>query len=195
MRKNTRHSYGSVARALHWTIALLFLMAYCAVYYRHWFTVKDTAPNWIALQLHLSLGITIAAFVVLRVIWRLKNVTPELPAGPRWEHRAAHLGHALLYVVMIVMPITGYLGTKVNTEYFLWFDIPKFPDTALFAWLVSDTLGMSFEQWEKPIDFLHKNAGAYFVWVLILVHVAAALYHHLYRKDDTLLRMWRGARD
>ena len=60
--KNTARNYGSFAKWLHWITALLFLLAYTAVYYRHWFTVKDTPENWTALQLHLSIGINHSVF-------------------------------------------------------------------------------------------------------------------------------------
>ncbi len=64
--KNTQYSYGSIAKWLHWSIALLFLMSYCTVYFRQWFTEEKTPENWIALQLHLSVGVTVAVLVLLR---------------------------------------------------------------------------------------------------------------------------------
>ena len=91
---------------------------------------------------------------------------------------------------MIIMPITGYVGTGVNTEYFFLFDIPKFETTQLFVALVSNGLGMTFKEFEQPIDFIHKDIlGAWLVWLLILGHVAAALYHHFGKKDRTLQKM------
>jgi cytochrome b561 len=178
--------YTSVAIALHWTIALLFLGSYVSVYYRRWFTEKQTPENMTALQIHLAIGVTIAAIVVLRILWRLTHTPPPLEPAPRWQQTAAHGLHYLLYAVMIIMPITGYLGTGVATEYF---GIPKFEDTALFQWLVADTLQMTFKDFEKPIDFVHKNSGAYLIWLLILGHAAAALYHHFAVRDATLTRM------
>ena len=188
--KNTAESYGTIAKWLHWGTAVLFLGSYVSVYYRHWFTEKDTPENWIALQLHLSIGITIGVVVVLRIIWRLSNQVPKLEPGNRLEHLAAHAGHLALYVVMIIMPVTGYIGTGVNTEYFFLFDIPKFEDTQLFSAFVQDGLGMTFKEFEKPVDFVHKDImGAWVVWILILGHVSAALYHQFVKKDRTLSKM------
>ena len=68
--KNTADSYGSIAKWLHWVTAILFLGSYVSIYYRHWFTEEKTPENWIALQLHLSVGVTIAVVVALRIIWR-----------------------------------------------------------------------------------------------------------------------------
>lgn len=189
MLKNTRTHYGYIARALHWATALLFLFAYTAVYYRQWFTEKDTAINWTALQLHLSFGVTIAVLVVLRICWRWSNVQPTPEPGSALMHKAAHFGHLALYAVLIIMPLTGYLGTGVATEFFFWFEIPKFADTWLFQLLIQDWAGLSFEQFEVPMDFIHKEGGAYLVWLLILGHAAAALYHHIKLKDRTLLKM------
>ncbi|HEX7028356.1 MAG TPA: cytochrome b [Gammaproteobacteria bacterium] len=188
--RNTPEAYGEIAKWLHWIIALLFLAAYCAVYYRHWFTEKNTPGNWNALQLHLSFGVTIGVFVFLRVLWKLTNPGPRLEPGTRWEHLAAKAGHAALYFFMIAMPVTGYLGTGADTHYFFTYHIPKFENTALYEWLVTGLLGMSFEQFEEPIDFFHKDiGGALLVWILIAIHVAAALYHHFVKRDRTLKRM------
>ncbi len=191
--KNTTENYGSVAKWFHWATALLFLAAYCAVYYRQWFTEKDTPENWTALQLHLSVGVTIGVVVVLRIIWRVMNRNPDPAPGTRFEHLAARSGHYTLCLVMIAMPISGYIGTGVHTEYFFLFDVPKFEDTALFQWLVTDRLWLTFEEFEKPIDFFHKDImGAWVVWLLILGHTLAALYHHFVRKDRTLRKMTTG---
>lgn len=178
-----------MARTLHWLTALLFLLAYMAVYYRHWFTEDKTVENWNALQLHLSFGMSIAVLVVLRLYWRFSTRQPDPEPGSPLAHKAAHYGHVLLYVVLIVMPVTGYLGTGVATEFFFLFDIPKFADTWLFQSVIGGSMGLTFEQFEVPVDFIHKNGGAYLVWVLILGHAAAALYHHWRLKDRTLLKM------
>jgi len=188
--KNSAESYGSIAKWLHWGAAFLFLGSYISVYYRHWFTEDKTPENWTALQIHLSIGVTIAVVVVLRIIWRMFNHMPDLEPGTKLEHLAAHLGHYALYVIMIIMPITGYVGTGVSTEYFFLFEIPKFESTQLFVSLVNNGLGMTFEEFEKPIDFIHKEIlGAWLVWILIFGHASAALYHHFIRNDRTLQKM------
>ncbi|MGD8524915.1 MAG: cytochrome b [Thioalkalispiraceae bacterium] len=191
--KNTRQNYGRIARWLHWATALLFLLAYCAVYYRHWFTEKQTAENLVALQLHLSAGISIGVIVILRIIWRYLNIQPEMEPAPRWQQLLAHTVHYGLYTVMILMPLSGYLGTGIATEYFYLFQLPKFEDSWLFNVLVWDYLGLSFKEFEEPVDFFHKKImGAWLVWILVLGHAAEALYHHFVMHDRTLLKMTRG---
>jgi cytochrome b561 len=94
---------------------------------------------------------------------------------------------------MIIMPVTGYLGTGVNTEYFFLFDIPKFETTAVFQSLVADGMELTFKEFEKPLDFFHKKImGEWLVWLLILGHAGAAMYHHFIRKDRTLMKMTTG---
>ena len=188
--KNTTENYGVIAKSLHWLTAFLFLVSYSSVYYRHWFTEEKTPENWTALQLHLSIGISLAVVIILRLIWRNMNRLPEAEPGTRLEHLAAHLGHYVLYAVMIIMPLTGYIGTGVNTEYFFLFDIPKFENTVVFQTFVVDWMGLSFKEFEKPIDFFHKDImGSLIVWMLILGHISAALYHHYIKHDRTIKKM------
>jgi cytochrome b561 len=189
--KNTADNYGSIAKWLHWGTAILFLGSYVSVYYRQWFTEDKTPENWTALQLHLSIGVTIAVIVVLRILWRISNRTPDPAPGSKLEHWAARLGHLALYAVMIIMPVTGYLGTGANTEYFFMFDIPSFKSTEVFT--NNFGLDMTFEEFEKPFDFIHKKImGEWLVWLLILGHALAALYHHFVKRDRTLRRMTAG---
>ncbi len=192
--RNTQENYGSIAKGLHWFTAVLFLGSYMSVYYRHWFTHEGTPENWSALQLHLSLGVTIAVVVALRILWRVSSRNPDLEPGSPVEHFAAHAGHYMLYLVMIVAPLTGYLGTSVDTEFFGLFVIPMFESSQAFSLLVTDTLGLTFKEFEKPIDFIHKNIlGEWVIWILILGHVGAALQHHFIKRDRTLKKMTNGA--
>ncbi len=188
--KNTAKDYGSIAKWLHWATAILFLASYSSIYYRHWFTEEKTFENMIAFQLHLSVGVTIAVIVALRIVWRITNRAPDPEHGTFLEHTAALLDHYALYAVMIILPVTGYLGTAANTNYFFVFEIPNFDDTQLFTFLVKDGLGISFEEFEKPIDFIHKNIlGEWVAWFLILDHILAALFYQLVKKDRMMFKM------
>ena len=73
------------------------------------------------------------------------------------------------------------------------FELPKFESTMLYQPLVENGLGMTFSDFEKPMDFIHKDLlGAWIVWLLILGHVLAALYHHFVKNDRTLKKMTTG---
>lgn len=191
--RNTSLNYGGIAKWLHWSVALLFLLAYCSVYYRHWFTEQETPSNLIAPHLHLSAGVSVGVLVLLRIIWRFGNPQPTLEPSSRLGYLAAHAGHVALYAIMILAPLTGYLGTKVSTDFFFLFDIQKFDDTWVFKQWVVQGLNLTFEEFEKPIDFLHKEIlGVWLNWILILGHAGAALYHHFALKDRTLIKMTSG---
>lgn len=189
--RNSARSYGSIAKTLHWLTALLFLGAYIAVYYRDWFTDKNTPENLIALHLHLSIGISIGVIVLLRILWKWMDRQPNPVPGPKWAHSAAKIGHIALYIMMVVMVATGYMGTGVDTQYFYLFQIPSFQETWLYTHVIQEIwFDMTFKEFEKPIDFIHKDLGGEtLVWMLILGHVLAALYHHYVRHDDTMKRM------
>lgn len=93
---------------------------------------------------------------------------------------------------MAMMPLTGYFGTGATTN-FGWFAISSFEETRLFQW-ISDG-AMTFEAWERPLDFFHQRiGGAILIPILIVIHAGAALYHHCHKKDDSLLRMLPGIR-
>ena len=196
--RNTTVSYGTLAKFLHWAVASLFLAAYCAVYYRHWFTapcprsmeLSDCAPeSFITLNLHKSFGLTIAVFVVLRIIWRLLNPVPKPEPGSRLEHLGAKLGHGALYFFMIAMPITGYVSNGGGANFFWLIKIPAFWTTGLYDLLVTRGMGGGFETFSAALEYFHHTSGAWLVWVLIVIHVAAALYHHYWKKDQTLVRI------
>jgi cytochrome b561 len=91
---------------------------------------------------------------------------------------------------MLLMPLTGYLGTGTDTQFFGLFTIPMFADTAVYDALVTRGLGIDFDSFEAPVDWLHKTLGEIAVLALVGVHVAAALFHHFIRRDGALTRMF-----
>ena len=154
--KNTSSNYGTIAKLLHWSTAIIFLGAYLSVYFRHYFTEDETSANWTALQLHLSFGI----FVVLRIIWRMNNYNPNSEPGTKLEHLVGHVGHVghyALHAVLIIMPVTGYLSAKVDTEFLFIFDVARFESALLFQSSIRNELGINYEKLEAPLDFIHKK--------------------------------------
>lgn len=188
---NNKVAYGAVAKWLHWTTAICFLIAYLSFYYGHYFTEVRTADRRFVTGIHTMFGITAGVLVVPRLIWKFMNPQPELEPGPKWQHLASHVAHWVLYFFIIAMPLSGWLGYGGNSVNFFWLvDIPTFRNTALFDWLVVGKMSMDFNTFERPIDYFHKAlAGRWIVWVLIFIHIAAALYHHFLQRDDTLKKM------
>jgi cytochrome b561 len=171
--------YGAVAQLLHWWIAALVLIMLSLGYY-----MADLPLNPRKLevyQLHKSTGITIALLAALRLLWRLSHPPPALPATIRpWERRAAGAVHGLLYAMLFVQPLIGFLHSNaVNFPIVFWGVVPLppliAPDEALGETLVG----------------LHMIGGTLLA-ILVILHVAAALRHHFVLKDDVLRRMLPG---
>ncbi|MEO0976728.1 MAG: cytochrome b [Pseudomonadota bacterium] len=184
MLRNTSTGYGRVAIAFHWTMALL--IAGMLAFGLYMTSLPPTDPETFQLyQLHKSVGFVVLALAVFRLLWRLVNPTPKLPAGMHpLEKTAAHLGHVGLYALIFAMPITGWFMVSASpwgipTVLFNILPVPHLP--------VPEALGTK-EQAEGFFKFLHEY-GAFLLIALIVVHVAAALKHHFIARDDTLKRM------
>lgn len=183
---NTETSWGWVARLLHWAVAALVLLQFGIAGYI--LTLDDLATRFEVAQVHKSWGTVILAVVLLRLGWRLASrQVPRLrPTMPAWERRLAHGSHAALYVLLVVVPLAGWVYASaaplqglmgIENQVFGLFALPDpWPDgdeaLADAAWLV-------------------HRAGALLLLALILLHVAAALKHHLVDRDDVLARMAR----
>lgn len=189
--RNTTDGFGLLARLFHWTTAACFIGAYIFIYYVLWFVVDKRDPAFLTyINIHWVLGCLVGFLVIPRLVWKLLNVQPQDVPGSPLEHWLAHAAHWGLYALMIVMPVTGYLGTSHYTSFGL-FIIPSFADTAAFAW-VSQITNMTFKEFEAPVDAIHHFLGEWIAWPVVLLHIAAALYHHWVRRDQVLTRMWSG---
>lgn len=188
--KNSAETYGTIAKTLHWASAGLFLISYGSIYYREWLAETDL-ENWAAIQLHFSVGFTVLVVTLLRIIWRLLNRQPELEFTFSFQRFAIRIGHYLLYVILIIMPISGYLSIadylasgRGSVSYFLMFEMTSLKDIQLF-----ESIGLNLKQLEDPADSVHSFLGSWIVWLLVVGHISAALYHHFISKDRTLSKM------
>ncbi len=140
-----------------------------------------------AYQLHKSVGLTILVLVVLRLIWRFTHPPPPLPAHmPAWERYAANASHFLLYTLMIAMPLLGWAMVSASpiglpTIVFQSFEWPH------ISWL-ADLDADDKKSAEELLKTVHR-IGGYTLLVLIVIHIAAAIKHHLVDRDDILARM------
>lgn len=191
--RNTASDFGAVAKFFHWTIAAAFIGAYVAVYYVIWFTDDSTPEIPWQLNLHWVLGLLVGALVLPRIVWRMLNIQPDDVPGSRIEHLLAHSAHWTLYAFMIMMPLTGYIGTSAPTDFGL-FTVPSFQDTSMFQAL-SSAFNVTWEQFEPPVDAIHHFFGKWIVSTAVGLHIAAAMFHHLMRRDTVLTRMLPGSAD
>ncbi len=178
--KTETSRYGWVAVTLHWAIAIAILyMVYLGTY-------MTDAEDYEAYQLHKSLGITILALSVLRLIWRFIDPPPPLPAGmPLLERIGARASHWAFYFLMIFIPLSGWALASTSafaTKIWGVFQLPKLPG---FGGLDADAL----EKAADRIEDIHSTLAFWPLLLLVGLHVAAALKHHLWDRDNVLTRM------
>lgn len=181
--------YSNFAIALHWIIALLIVTNVALAWI--WPTLSGESVRPL-INTHKSIGITVLALVVMRLLWRLGNPPPPLPLHHKtWEKRAAHIAHGLLYIVMFAMPLSGWImdsaWDKAAGNPNIWF--------GLFEW---PRIGFVMNLDPATKKSVHDNFGAMhglsadILYVLLLVHVAGALKHQFIDKDKELARMGLG---
>lgn len=175
--RNTADRYGTVARALHWAIGLLFIAQIMGGFWVFEFMEKGDLRRQM-IGVHKEMGVLLLALVLVRIAWRLYDPPPALPAAmPAHERQGARVGHALLYVVMLAMPVIGLcIGAFADrpTDVFGLFTIPAF---------FSANEGM-----HEAMEELHEW-GAWLFVVLIAVHLAGAVYHKWIKQDGVADRM------
>jgi cytochrome b561 len=180
--KSSSEKYGLAAMTLHWIVAVLLSSALVLA----WILPRKSAPGYDGLlDLHKSVGVTVLALVVLRLLWRLRNPVTPAAGLTALETRLSAITHWALYTIMLLIPLTGYLFASAEGQHLDFFGL----FTAASP-LVTD------RAFSKPMEFLHKT-GQYAIYGFVGLHVLAALYHHFVKRDGVLQRMLplRGAGD
>ncbi|WP_298448431.1 cytochrome b [uncultured Marinobacter sp.] len=179
---NTTAGYGWLAIVAHWVVALavlgLFALGFWMVdlsYYDEWYR---RGPD-----IHRSVGVLLFALVVFRLLWRLMSPSPDsIAAHKRWEVLSARAAHGLLYVLIFVAMVSGYListadGSSISV--FGWFEVPS----------VTGQI--------KGLEDIAGLVHYWSTWALVglaALHAAGALKHHFIDRDETLRRMLVPAR-
>jgi cytochrome b561 len=170
-------SYTRTAIAFHWLVALLIICGFALGW------VMTDIPGFTPTKLryfsyHKWIGVTVFALTVLRILWRATHGAPPLPRRmAAWQRMAAHLVHLLLYLLMIAIPVSGYLyssAANVPVVYLGLVPLPRLiaPDPVLKVMLKN----------------IHITLN-YTLLVLFVLHVAAALKHQWLDRDGLLSRM------
>ena len=169
-------TYTPLAKGLHWLMAVLILGLLALGIY-----MSDLPLSPEKLQLyswHKWAGVTVFLLVWLRLAWRVTHRPPALPETLSPLMRlAAHAGHAALYLLMIAIPLTGWLMSSAKGFQTVWFGVLPIPDL----------LGRDRELGDL-LQLVHKLLNL-LLMLTLAGHVLAALWHHLVLKDDTLRRM------
>ncbi|WP_287877492.1 cytochrome b [Aquitalea sp.] len=176
MLKNSQHSYGRLARALHWLSALAVIAALVFIEF------KDIAPKGSPLRDflksgHFQAGIIVLLLVLPRLLWRLANRVPDItPTPPAITMLLAHAAHWLLYALMLILPILGIAIVQGAGK-----DVVFLGNTLPVLFSISKDTAHNLKE-------VHETLGNVLLWVAIF-HAAAAVWHHRFVKDDTLTRL------
>lgn len=171
--------YTRTAIALHWLIALLILAALPLGLYM---TGLKLSPTKLRLySYHKWLGVTVALLAIARLGWRWRHPAPPPPAGmPEWQKQAAAALHHVLYVFMLLIPLTGWLMSSAKGVPTVYLGVVPLPDLLAKDAFLGDLLAI-----------VHASLN-YLLAGLIAAHVGAALKHHFIDRDDVLTRMLPG---
>lgn len=168
--------YTPTAIGLHWLVAIALIGTFALGLYMH---ELPLSPDKLRLySWHKWAGVTIFLLVLLRIVWRLTHRPPAPPAGmPAWQRHAADAVHVLLYVLMVAVPLSGWLMSSAKGFQTVWFGVLPLPDLLD----KNKELGELLATVHKTLNL--SMAG------LVLAHAGAALKHHLIDRDEVLARM------
>ncbi len=178
MIKNTENSYGLIAIALHWIMAISIFSLFGLGLYMVELTYYDAWYKG-SLDLHKNIGTMVFVTLMLRIVWRVINVKPKSSdkSASKIEVNVAHYAHLTLYGLMAVLMISGYLISTADGRAIDVFGLISIP-----------ALPISFANQEDIAGSIHEVLA----WTLILLsagHALAALKHHFINKNNTLVLM------
>lgn len=181
MIRNSTDRWGGGAQLLHWLMALGILASMLLGWVM--VTLPNSALKFELYALHKSLGMTLLGLFFLRLGWRWITLTPTLPKDmPRHERLLAKGTHRLLYALMLLMPLSGYVINSAANFPLNVFGLVQIPN------LTPES---------AALQAVASNLHLGFFWgfaLLLLLHIGGALRHHFILRDGMLRRMLPGAK-
>ena len=177
---NAPAGYTPVAKLLHWLVVAILLAQYIVAWTMPHIG-RNTKPETL-INLHFSLGALALTVVIVRLVWRWTHAEPApLDGVPPWLTQSARVTHILLYVLLLVIPVLGWINASwrgFTISVFGLFNLPQLIATRApgFAWTGD----------------IHANLSYYFLLTVIGLHVIATLWHAIVRRDRVLQRMLPG---
>ena len=187
----SRTRYTTVAIVIHWLIAAAIVFQ-IILGWRMGDGPKGSPTTFALVQLHKSIGITILLLSLFRLAWKLTHRSPPPPPGqPAWERTASHIVHWGFYVIMIGLPLTGWImvsASRITIPTLLfgvvpWPHVPGLPELSVAA----------KHGWHEASEFGHE-ALVKVTYVLLLLHLGAVAKHQVLDRDEVLGHMAPGAR-
>ncbi len=170
--------YSTPSRLFHWGMAILILATIPAGLLMVQSGIGRSLQNALFLY-HKNVGVLLLLLVAARLIWRWRHPAPALPGAlPDWQAKVARLTHGLLYALLFVVPVAGYVRVRAG----------GFPIESLDAMGLPKLVPKS-DALATAAKSVHYYAGLAIIAVLAL-HIGAALYHRLARRDGVFERMW-----
>jgi cytochrome b561 len=172
-----RNRYSNVSLILHWLIAVMILAQVLLITAHE--ATEGQAISREFVQIHKASGITVLLLTLVRIGWRLANPALPMPDGMKpWEKLVAGGTHILFYVLLIAMPVTGWMAVSARGADISWY--------GLFNWPLLPVEGGRpvYRQLIDVHELLMKG-----MYVLIALHVGAALKHQFLDRDNVLHRM------
>jgi cytochrome b561 len=175
--RNSSDRWGGVSMALHWLTAGIIFVQVVTGFLRYFEVVSGDTWATFYTYWHMPAGMAVLALVFVRILWRLAQPHPDLPADMAWwERLSANAAHLYLYGAMIVLPLTGWIGFNALKIEVAPFGVP-----------------MPHLFWDiRPLSFVMADIHlviAVGLVVIAVIHAAAALKHHFADRDKTLSRM------
>ena len=179
--------YTRTAMAFHWLVALLLSMNIVLIWA---VSLVPESRIRLVVDTHKSLGITVLGLAILRLLWRYTHKPPELPdTYARWERRASQAAHGLLYALIFLLPLSGWLHDSA------WKDAATHP-MQLFGLVPWPRISFIMDMPPAAKELLHNAFGTAHAWAgfvlygLFVLHVAGALKHQWIDQHKELQRMW-----
>lgn len=173
---NTDWSYDVISKLFHWILSILLIGLVALGWYM--MSIEDQPNSGWYFGIHKSFGLIAATLVLLRLIWRIGHKPAPLPDSvPHWQAKISRAIHFLLYICMIVMPLTGFLGSSFSKY-----------GVAFFGWPLPEWTNQNHDISEQFFE-IHETF-AWFLVVLVVLHILAALKHLFINKDGVFKRMW-----
>ena len=189
--------YSKTAKILHWLIAIGIFGMFALGWFMSdlpkeapkqiaydlfnlgvytWNLTEEISPRTFYFNLHKSIGVTIFALILIRILWRITHRPPALLSSYKaWERKLASGAHHLLYLLMVALPISGIIMATYSKYGIKWFGVPFIK-------------GLDNNPMRELFEEVHEIIGL-IILLVIIVHIIGALKHKFIDKDDTLKRM------